>query len=79
MEQDNLYTIAGVLEDLSLELQAPVDIIKLVTESGDAAYVSALLLASERIEQVYNQLDMIAAQLTDMHRAKLKLPKSKRT
>ena len=79
MEHDNLYAIAGVLEDLSLELQAPVDIIKLVTESGDAAYVSALLLASERIETVYNRLDMIAAQLTDMHRAGLKVPKSKRS
>lgn len=79
MEQDNLYAIAGVLEELSLELQAPVDIIELVTESGDAGHVSALLLASERIEQVYNRLDMIVAQLTDMHRAKVKLPKSKRS
>ena len=79
MEQDNLYAIAGVLEELSLELQAPVDIIELVTESGDAGHVSALLLASERIETVYNRLDMIVAQLTDMHRAKVKLPKSKRS
>jgi hypothetical protein len=79
MEQGNLYAIAGALEELSLELQAPVDIIDLVTQSGDAGHVSALLLASERIEQVYNQLDMIAAQLSDMHRAKLKLPKSKRS
>lgn len=79
MESLTPFNLATKLENLSIDLAGPIDIIDMATQLSSENHNSALWLASERIERVSNDLDSLVLELMDLHRAGLKVPKSKRS
>lgn len=73
------YEIANRLEDIAMNLRGPIEVIDMVAESSSASRTSAMWLASETLEKASSDIDLLVNELMDIHRAQLKVPKSKRT
>lgn len=72
------YEIANRLEDIAINLRGPIEVIDMVAESTMSPKTSAMWLASETLEKASTEIDLLVSELMEIHRAQLKIPKSKR-
>ncbi len=78
MSKMSPYDVLSRLEEISLQMAGPIQVIDMVAEHDSAMNNSAIWMASEKLEEAVRDINQLIAELAELHRAQLKVPKSKR-